>query len=107
MTTGYLQTSSGRVYDRYMNVGQSVQHHTLFFVFLILFLVVGAVDIFNLDRIIYKALCDLVSPVSGSPCPPYYDLPIWEVYLSMGILAGLYHIHDELKVHTRHLSRKH
>ncbi|HLD24686.1 MAG TPA: hypothetical protein VJB96_02095 [Patescibacteria group bacterium] len=84
--------------------GELVRHHKIFFTFLVLFFIVGAVDIFNLDRLMYKSLCDAASPMSGSPCPPFYDIPIWEVYLSLGILAGLYHIHDELRTHTKHLS---
>ena len=81
-------------------------HHRLFFVFFFLFLFVGVVDLFNLDRIIYKFLCDAVAPVSGSPCPPYYDIPIWEVYLSLAMLAALYHVHGEVRTTNRHLSSK-
>lgn len=87
-----------------MKVRDAITHHKLFFVFLTLFFVVGLVDILNLDRVSYKAVCDLVSPVSGSPCPPYYDLPIWQVYLSLAILAGLYHVHGEIRTTNRHLS---
>lgn len=78
--------------------------HKLFFVFLGLFLLVGIVDIFNLDRLAYKSVCDLVAPVSGSPCPPYYDIPIWHVYLSLAILTALYHVHDEIRTSNKHLS---
>lgn len=80
--------------------------HKLFFVFLILFFVVAAVDILNLDRLMYKALCDLVAPVSGSPCPPFYDIPIWNVYLSLAMLAALYHVHGEVRTTNRHLSSR-
>lgn len=89
-----------------MKVGEVIKHHKLFLTFLVLFFIVGAVDIFNLDRVTYKAMCDAASPMSGSPCPPFYDIPIWEVYLSLGILAGLYHIHDELRTHTKHLTSR-
>jgi len=82
------------------------QQHKVFFVYLILFFIVSAIDIFNLDRISYKAVCDIVAPVSGSPCPPYYDIPIWSVYLSLAILAGLYHVHDEVRTSNKHLSSK-
>jgi len=82
------------------------QHHRLFVVYLLLFFVVGAVDMFNLDRIMYKAMCDAASPVSGSPCPPFYDIPIWSVYLSLAILAALYHVHGEIKTTNKHLSGK-
>ena len=78
--------------------------HILFFVFLILFLLVSTVDILNLDRLMYTYLCEMVAPVSGSPCPLYYDLPIWHVYLSLGILAGLYHVHREVRTTNKHLS---
>lgn len=81
-----------------------VSHHKLFVVYLILFFVVGVVDIFNLDRLTYKFICDVVAPVSGSPCPPYYDIPIWSVYLSLAVLAGLYHVHDEIRTSNKHLS---
>lgn len=80
--------------------------HKLFFFFLLLFLVIAAVDILNLDRFLYKALCDAVAPISGSPCPPYYDIPIWNVYLSLAILATLYSVHNEVRATRRHLSAK-
>ncbi len=87
-----------------MDWRQVYHRHKLFFVFLGLFIIVGAVDIFNLDRVIYKALCDAVAPISGSPCPAYYDIPIWHVYLSLAILAALYHVHDEIRTSNKHLS---
>lgn len=83
-----------------------MRHHKVFVVYLILFFVVSVVDIFNVDRLAYKAICDMVAPVSGSPCPPYYDIPIWHVYLSLAVLAGLYHIHDEVRTSNKHLSGK-
>lgn len=83
-----------------------IRHHRVFVVYLVLFFVVSIVDIFNFDRISYKAVCDLVAPISGSPCPPYYDIPIWHVYLSLAVLAGLYHVHDEVRTTNRHLSRR-
>lgn len=89
-----------------MNIQRLYPRHKLFFHFLLLFFVVGAVDIFNWDRFIYKALCDAVAPISGSPCPPYYDIPIWHVYLSLAILAALYHVHDEIRTTNSHLSKK-
>ncbi len=87
-----------------MKLQQLVRHHRLFFVFFVLFLLVGVIDVLNLDRFCYKAICDAASPLSGSPCPTYYDIPIWNVYLSLAILAALYHVHDELKTSNRHLS---
>ena len=91
-----------------MKFAAAVVHHKLFFFFLALVFLVGAMDLFNLNRLLYKAICDFVAPVSGSPCPPYYDIPIWHVYLSLAILAALYHIHDEVRTSNRHLaSHKH
>lgn len=89
-----------------MNIKNLLNHHRLFVVFLVLFLVVAAVDMLNLDRLVYKAVCDMFAPVSGSPCPAYYDLPIWQVYLSLGILAGLYHVHAEVRTTNRHLASR-
>ena len=88
----------------YMTVVSLIRHHRLFFVFFGLFLLVGAIDLLNLDRFCYKAICDAASPISGSPCPPYYDIPIWHVYLSLAILAALYHVHDEIRTSNKHLS---
>lgn len=89
-----------------MKAGDVFRHHKLFFFFLLLFFLVGTVDLFNVDRFAYKALCDLIAPVSGSPCPPYYDIPIWEVYLSLALLAALYHVHGEVRATNRHLSSR-
>lgn len=87
-----------------MDLKNLLIHHKLFVVYLILFLIVAAVDLFNFDRLAYKALCDMAAPISGSPCPPYYDLPIWQVYLSLAMLAALYHVHGEIRTSNKHLS---
>lgn len=94
------------VYAEYgsMKFENLIHQHKLFFVYLILFFIVGAIDIFNLDRLMYSYLCTMVAPLSGSPCPPFYDIPIWNVYLSLAILAGLYHVHDEIRISNKHLS---
>lgn len=81
-------------------------HHRLFVVFLVLFLVIATVDILNIDRWMYSLLCNAVSPISGSVCATFYDLPIWQVYLSLAILAALYHLHGEVRQTNRHLSEK-
>lgn len=89
-----------------MKLPKSIRYHRLFFTFLILFLLVAVVDVFNFDRLFYSAICNLASPISQSPCPSYYDLPIWDVYLSLAILAGLYHVHDEIRTSNKHLSAR-
>lgn len=92
-------------YDRSdMKLKELVHHHRLFFVFVLLFILVAAIDIVNIDRFLYKVICDAVAPISGSPCPPYYDIPIWNVYLSLAILAALYHVHTEVRTTNKHLS---
>lgn len=83
-----------------------IDTHKLFFFFLVLFFVVGAIDILNVDRVSYSAICGIVAPTSGSPCPPYYDIPIWNVYLSLAILAALYHVHGEIRTSNRHLANQ-
>lgn len=91
-----------------MKLPELIRYHRLFFTFLVLFLLVAIVDIFNFDRLLYSAVCGLVLPISQSPCATFYDLPIWDVYLSLAILAALYHVHDEIRTSNKHLSsRKH
>jgi hypothetical protein len=91
-----------------MKLPEPLYHHRLFFTFLVLFLLVGLVDLFNLDRWLYSGVCGVATPISQSPCATYYDLPIWNVYLSLAILAALYHVHDEIRTSNKHLSsRKH
>lgn len=87
-----------------MKPGIDFGHHKLFFFFLVLFFVVAAIDILNVDRVCYEAVCNLAAPVSGGPCATFYDMPIWEVYLSLTILAALYRLHDEVRTTNRHLS---
>lgn len=89
-----------------MKLGNVMNQHKLFFVFLALFLLVSAFDIFNIDRVFYKAICDAAAPISGSLCPMFYDLPIWNVYLSLAILAALYFVHGEIRVSNKHLSSR-
>lgn len=89
-----------------MTLKKVFQRHHLFFVFLILFLLVAIVDLFNIDRILYSAVCELASPISKSSCPTFYDIPIWDVYLSLAILAALYHVHDEIRTSNRLSSHK-
>lgn len=89
-----------------MKVQNFVYSNRLFWVFLLLFLVVAFVDIFNIDRGVYSLICSAASPISKSPCATFYDLPIWQVYLSLAILAALYHVHGEIRISNKHLSRK-
>lgn len=89
-----------------MRIQSFVYSNRLFWVFLLLFLVVAVVDIFNLDREVYSLICSAAYPISKSPCATFYDLPIWQVYLSLAILAALYHVHGEIRISNKHLSRK-
>jgi hypothetical protein len=81
-----------------------IAHHSLFVVLLVLFLLIGALDILNVDAIVYRALCGALYSVTKSPCTDYYDVPIWQVYLSIAILAALAHVHSELRISNRHLA---
>ena len=87
-----------------MVLKKTFQRHHLFFVFLILFLIVAIVDLFNFDQRIYSFICQLALPISKGLCPTFYDIPIWDVYLSLAILAALYHVHDEIRTSNKHLS---
>lgn len=89
-----------------MTLKELVKKHHLFFIFLILFLLVGIVDLFNFDQKIYSAICGVASPISHRTCPTFYDIPIWNVYLSLAILAALYHVHDEIRTSNKHLSSR-
>lgn len=89
-----------------MTIREVFLHHRLFFVYLILFFLVAIIDLFNFDRVLYSTVCGLALPVSKTPCPTYYDLPIWDVYLSLSILAALYHVHDEIRTSNKHLSSR-
>jgi len=83
-----------------------IRHHRLFFVYLILFIIVATIDLTNLDRVLYSTICGWASPVSHGVCPTFYDIPIWEVYLSLAILAALYHVHSEIRTSNKHLSHQ-
>jgi len=89
-----------------MSLKEVIQHHSLFLVFLLLFLLVGAIDLFNFDRQLYIIVCEFASPVSKNLCATFYDLPIWDVYLSLAILAALYHVHGEIRTSNKHLSSR-
>ncbi len=91
-----------------MKLPRVFKEHSLFFTLLVLFLVIAVLDLVNVDSMVYKTLCGAFSPVIASPCTDYYDVPIWQVYLSVAILAALYHVHGELKISNKHLaSHKH
>lgn len=81
-----------------------VRQHSLYIILFILFLVTAALDIVNFDSYVYKILCGVLSPFTGSPCTDFYDIPIWTVYLSLAIVAALTHVHGEIKISNRHLS---
>lgn len=87
-----------------MKESRWVARHSLFIALLVLFLLIGALDILNVDSVVYKFLCTAFSPVTNSPCVDYYDVPIWQVYLSVAILAALAHVHGELRISNRHLA---
>jgi hypothetical protein len=40
-----------------MNIKKIIRHHRLFFVYLVLFLIVAVIDLLNLDRVLYSAVC--------------------------------------------------
>jgi succinate dehydrogenase hydrophobic anchor subunit len=88
-----------------MKVAQFVEKHSLFISLLVLFLIIGVLDIINVDSMVYKWICSLFSPVTNSACTDYYDVPIWQVYLSVALLAALYHVHVELRITNKHLKR--
>ncbi len=87
-----------------MRGSRLVAQHSLSFFLLALFVVVGAVDLLNLDSAAYKGICTVFLPITGAPCTDYYDLPIWTVYLSVAILAALYYVHAEIKTSNKHLA---
>lgn len=87
-----------------MVLKKTIRHHRLFFVYLILFFIVAAIDLLNFDRVLYSTICQWTSPISKNVCPTFYDIPIWEVYLSLAILAALYHVHSEIRKSNKHLS---
>lgn len=81
-----------------------VTKHSLFIVLFVLFLLIGFLDIINVDSMVYKSLCTAFSSITKSPCTDYYDVPIWQVYLSAAIVSALYHVHAELRISNKHLS---
>lgn len=85
---------------------KTIKHHHLFFVFLFLFFLVAIVDLLNFDQLSYSFICQLALPISKSLCPTFYDIPIWDVYLSLAILAALYHVHSEIRTSNKHLSSR-
>ena len=94
------------VYSMYsMNFTQFVEKHSLFITLLVLFLIIGALDIVGVDSMMYKQICSAFSPITLSACTDYYDVPIWQVYLSVALLAALYHVHAELRITNKHLKK--
>ena len=79
-----------------------IRHKSLY-VLVFLFLVIALVDVLRLDSVVYKGVCELAAGLLGGGCTDYYDIPIWNVYLSVGIIAMLYHVQDEIKTSNRHL----
>ena len=88
-----------------MKISRFVEEHSLFISLLVLFLVIGALDIVGVDSTVYKWICSLFSPLTLSACTDYYDVPIWQVYLSVALLAALYHVHVELRITNKHLKK--
>ncbi|EKE15009.1 MAG: hypothetical protein ACD_12C00203G0003 [uncultured bacterium] len=78
--------------------------HSFFLTLVLLFVLLGVVDLLNVDRFAYQTICDLVSPLTNYPCATFYDLPIWEVYLTAALLAALYHVHEGIKTSNKHLA---
>lgn len=56
----------------------------------IVILLISFLDFSNIDSVIYKFTCTLISPPFLTVCPDYYDLPIWETATSVGTLSALY-----------------
>lgn len=80
------------------------RHNSLYIFLVVLFILTAALDIVNFDSFVYKAICGVLSPFTGSPCTDFYDIPIWTVYLSLAIVLAVTHVHGEIKISNRHLS---
>lgn len=59
-------------------------------VFLVILGAIAFLDLSNLDRYLHKGICLTLGLVFETTCPDFYDLPIWEVTMSFGILAIVY-----------------
>jgi hypothetical protein len=88
-----------------MKAMRFIGEHSLFISLLVLFLLIGVLDIVNVDRVVYKWICMFFAPGINSTCADYYDVPIWQVYLSVALLAALYHVHAELRITNKHLKK--
>ncbi len=82
------------------------QQHSLVLVLVGLFFIIATVDFLNFDSILYRLLCIPMAPYFNLSCTDYYDMPIWDVYLSVAILATLYHVHDEVRSTNTHLASR-
>lgn len=59
-------------------------------VILIIFGVIAFLDLSNLDRYLHKGVCLALGVFFETVCPDFYDLPIWEVATTFGILVIAY-----------------
>lgn len=72
-------------------------------VVLCLLLLFAGGDIFNLDNLLYQQACNFSKPFLSNTCPSYYDLPFWEVSVTIGTLLTAYLALQSIRESNRRL----
>lgn len=73
-------------------------------VFLLLLCSLIFFDISNLDSVAFKWVCDLIKSFGfNSSCPDYYDLPIWEVSVTIGTMSAAYYAYAGIREANKRL----
>lgn len=61
-------------------------------------------DISNLDSVVFKWACSVIKFFGfKTSCPDYYDLPIWEVSVTMGTLSAAYYAYAGIREANKRL----
>lgn len=66
-------------------------------------ILIGFLDLSNIDRTLYKMGCLLLKGLLPAVCPDFYDLPIWEVGITFGTLTAAYYAYAGIRESNKRL----
>src|SRR3989344_1651868 len=73
------------------------------YLILLAFSILVFADLSNIDSFFYKYACGLLDIIFNLACPDFYDLPFWEVTVSVGTIATAYFALAALRQSNRQL----
>jgi hypothetical protein len=80
------------------------KNHKQLLISTILLLGVSFIDVSNIDNIVYRNFCSIISKLAlPTHCARYYDVSIWELLVAIGTISAAYFAYQAVKDSNRRL----